>query len=77
MIMWVLQKPFSSILDGPQEDNAYSVELTAKSQYERASIKTRPNYTKSAFYQCQVYKKQVCGPVLGENCSKIFTQMEL
>lgn len=57
MIMWILQKPFSSILDRPQEDNAYSVELTAKSQYERARIKTRPNYTKSAFYQCQVYNK--------------------
>lgn len=31
MIMWILQKPFNSILDGPQEDNAYSVEFTAKS----------------------------------------------
>lgn len=65
--MWILQKPFSSILDGPQEDNAYSVELTAKSQYQRARIKTRPNYTKSAFYQCWVY--------MG-NYSKIFTKME-
>lgn len=55
--MWILWKPFSLILDGPQEDNAYSVELTDKSQSERARIKTRPNYRKNLFYQCQAYKK--------------------
>ena len=37
MNMWILQKSFSSILDGPQEDNAYSVEVTNHNMKEPGS----------------------------------------